>query len=290
VFFVTDRSVLEAGDVVVLSGAEGRHAAVVRRLRPGERIDVGDGAGLVAECVVTRVSGSELGLAVTSRREVPRPSPVVTVIQAIPKGDRGELAVEEMTEVGVDRIIPWAAERSVPIWRGSGPGGSGGSGSGPGGSGSGPGGSGSGPGGASNKGAGRWRAKAREAAKQAERAWIPEVTDPVTTAEAAKLIQAAVRGAAVRGAAVRGAGVCGAGGLAVLLDPGAEHPLAAVRPPTDGELIAVVGPEGGISAEEHAALTAAGARAYRLGPSVLRTSTAGAVAAAVLLSRTARWA
>jgi 16S rRNA (uracil1498-N3)-methyltransferase len=120
------------------------------------------------------------------------------------------------------------------------------------------------------KGAMRWRAKAREAAKQAERAWIPEVTDPVTTAAAARLIEGA--------------------GIAFLLEPGAADPLAAVNPPEDGEFIVVVGPEGGISAAESAELAAAGAKPYRLGPSVLRTSTAGAVAAAVLLSRTSRWA
>ena len=102
------------GDVIVLSGPEGRHAAAVRRLRPGERADVGDGAGLVAECVVAAHTDRGLELAVRARREVPRPDPSITVVQAIPKGDRGELAVEEMTEVGVDRIMPWAAERCVP--------------------------------------------------------------------------------------------------------------------------------------------------------------------------------
>jgi 16S rRNA (uracil1498-N3)-methyltransferase len=237
--FFTERALLLGPGPLVLSGAEGRHAAVVRRLRPGERVDVGDGAGLIASCVVTGVHRDQLELAVESRREVPRPRPLITVIQAIPKGDRGELAVEEMTEVGVDTIVPWAAERAVPVWR-------------------------------DQKGATRWRAKAREAAKQAERAWIPEVTDPVTTAAAARLIEGA--------------------GIAFLLEPGAADPLAAVNPPEDGELIVVVGPEGGISAAESAELAAAGAKPYRLGPSVLRTSTAGAVAAAVLLSRTPRWA
>jgi 16S rRNA (uracil1498-N3)-methyltransferase len=237
--FFTERALLLGPGRLVLSGAEGRHAAVVRRLRPGERVDVGDGAGLIASCVVTGVHRDQLELAVESRREVPRPRPLITVIQAIPKGDRGELAVEEMTEVGVDTIVPWAAERAVPVWR-------------------------------DQKGATRWRAKAREAAKQAERAWIPEVTDPVTTAAAVRLIEGA--------------------GLAFLLEPGAADPLAAVNPPEDGELIVVVGPEGGISAAESAELAAAGAKPYRLGPSVLRTSTAGAVAAAVLLSRTPRWA
>jgi len=104
-------------DVVVLSGAEGRHATTVRRLRPGERADVSDGAGLVAECVVVAARPAGLELSVQARREVPRPDPAVTVVQAIPKGDRGELAVEEMTEVGVDRIVPWAASRCVPVVR-----------------------------------------------------------------------------------------------------------------------------------------------------------------------------
>ncbi len=229
------------GDEIVLSGAEGRHAAVVRRLRPGERVDVGDGAGLIAECVVAGApSGRDgLRLSVKNRRVVPRPEPVVTVVQAIPKGDRGELAVEEMTEVGVDRIVPWAAERSVPVWR-------------------------------DERGVTRWRATAREAAKQARRAWIPEVTAAASTAGVAGFLDQAA--------------------LAILLDPDASRPLAAVIPPAAGDLVVVVGPEGGITEQETAAFLAAGATAYRLGPTVLRASTAGAVTAALLLSRTARWA
>jgi 16S rRNA (uracil1498-N3)-methyltransferase len=262
--FFAERALLLGPGPLTLSGAEGRHAAVVRRLRPGERIDVGDGAGLVASCVVTGADGGSLELAVESRREVPWPQPSVTVIQAIPKGDRGELAVEEMTEVGVDRIVPWAAERSIPVWRTGGNGVAAGDGR-------------TGRNGAAGRddrtggnGVARWRAKAREAAKQAERPWIPEVTYPVSTPEAAGLVAGA--------------------GLAVLLQPDAVDPLSRIGQLPDGELILVVGPEGGITPAESAALTAAGARPYRLGPSVLRTSTAGAVAAAILLSRTPRWA
>jgi len=239
--FFTDRGRLD-GDVVVLDGADGRHAAVVRRLRPGELVSVGDGCGLVADCaVIGPGSGSGSGgleLAVKARREVPRPQPCITVIQAIPKGDRGELAVEEMTEVGVDRIVPWAAARCVPVWR-------------------------------DGKGAARWQVKAREAAKQSLRAWVPEVTGQVTTAEAVLLVSAAQ--------------------CAVLLAPAAEQPLGGITVPGSGEVIVVIGPEGGITDDESAAFGAAGASACRLGPSVLRTSTAGAVAAAVLLSRSARW-
>jgi 16S rRNA (uracil1498-N3)-methyltransferase len=230
--FYTDRL---DGDVVVLDGAEAHHAAV-RRLRVGEAVSVGDGHGLLASCVVT----GPLELAVKSRSQVPPSDPSVTVIQAIPKGDRGELAVEEMTEVGVDTIVPWAAARCVAVWGSRG-----------------------------ERGPERWRAKARESAKQSLRPWIPSVTDPVTTASAAALVSAA--------------------SAAVVLAPGAAAPLAEVAPPASGSIVVVIGPEGGITDDELAQFEAAGARACRLGPSVLRTSTAGAVAAAVLLSRTARW-
>jgi 16S rRNA (uracil1498-N3)-methyltransferase len=243
--FLADRAELQR-DVVVLSGPEGRHAATVRRLRPGERVDVGDGAGLVAECVVTAHAGrglelAVLELAVLARREVPRPDPVITVVQAIPKGDRGELAVEEMTEVGVDRIVPWAAARSVPVWQ-------------------------------AERGArslARWRATAREAAKQSRRAWLPEVTEPASAADVAAVIVKAA--------------------CAVVLEPDAAAGLGDLRPPDSGDLVLVVGPEGGITEAESAAFLAAGAQARRLGPTVLRTSTAGPVAAAILLSRSRRW-
>jgi 16S rRNA (uracil1498-N3)-methyltransferase len=238
--FYADRTALQR-DVVFLSGAEGRHAAAARRLRPGERADVGDGAGLVAECVVTAHGPGGLELAVRARREVPRPDPVITVVQAIPKGDRGELAVEELTEIGVDRIVPWTATRCVPVWR-------------------------------AERGArslAKWRVTAREAAKQSRRAWIPEVTEAASGAGVAQVIAKAA--------------------CAIMLEPGAADHLGSVRPPESGDLVLIVGPEGGITGEESAAFQAAGAMARGLGPTVLRTSTAGTVAAAVLLSRTGRW-
>src|SRR6201996_6241202 len=152
--FLADRAAL-GSDVVVLSGAEGRHAATVRRLRPGERADVTAGAGPGAECVVAGPAAGGLELTVQIRREVPRPDPAITVVQAIPKGDRGELAVEEMTEVGVDRIVPWAAARCVPVWQGA----------------------------RGERSLARWRLTAREAAKQSRRAWIPDVTELSSTTQ-----------------------------------------------------------------------------------------------------------
>jgi 16S rRNA (uracil1498-N3)-methyltransferase len=238
--FFADRDELQR-DVVILSGTEGRHAATVRRLRPGERVDVGDGAGLVAECVVAAHSSRGLELAVRARREVPRPDPVITVVQALPKGDRGELAVQEMTEVGVDRIMPWAAARCVTVWRGE----------------------------RGARSLAKWRATAREAAKQSRRAWIPEVSEAVSAADVAQLITKAA--------------------CAIVLEPEAAESLSGVGPPESGDLLVIVGPEGGIADDESAAFRAAGATARRLGPNVLRASTAGTVAAAVLLSRSGRW-
>ena len=238
--FFADHAELQR-DIVVLHGAEGRHAATVRRLRPGERADVSDGAGLVAECAVTGQSSRGLELAVLARREVSRPDPVLTVVQAIPKGDRGELAVAEMTEVGVDRIMPWAAARCVAVWRGE----------------------------RGARSLTKWRSTAREAAKQSRRAWIPEVTQAVSAADVAEVIAKAAR--------------------AIVLDPEAADSLGGLRPPESGDLLVIVGPEGGITDDESTAFRTAGATARRLGPTVLRTSTAGTVAAAVLLSRSGRW-
>jgi len=109
---------LPLGDVVVLDGAEGRHAARAKRIGVGETVLVGDGRGTVAECVVDAVESDALTLRVTARRTVPEPEPRIVVVQALPKGDRAELAVELLTEVGVDEIVPWAAARSIVQWTG----------------------------------------------------------------------------------------------------------------------------------------------------------------------------
>jgi 16S rRNA (uracil1498-N3)-methyltransferase len=214
----------------------------VRRLVPGERADITDGAGTVAECVVAAARPGEVELEVLSKRSEPRPEPQITVVQAIPKGDRGELAVELLTEAGADVIVPWAAERCVAVWRGD----------------------------RAAKSRARWSSAAYQAAKQCRRIWFAEVTEQADLATVAGRISSAA--------------------LAIVLDPGAAASLADIDLPASGEIVLVVGPEGGISAAEAAALSAAGAVAARIGPTVLRVSSAGVVAASVVLSRTARWA
>ena len=230
-----------AGERVVLTGSEGHHAATVRRLRVGEAVDVVDGRGTRASCTVALVGRDVVELDVVSRLTEPAPSPRLVLVQALAKGDRGELAVELATEVGVDEVVPWAAQRSVVKWSAE----------------------------RGDKALGRWRATAREAAKQSRRAWVPQVTSAVTTVQVCDRLTNAAAG--------------------LVLHEAATAPLATVDLPAEGDVVLVVGPEGGITDEELAAFTAAGAVAVRLGPSVLRTSTAGAAAAAVVSARTARW-
>ncbi|MDQ2710191.1 MAG: 16S rRNA (uracil(1498)-N(3))-methyltransferase, partial [Actinomycetota bacterium] len=107
---------LPAGELAELAGPEGRHAVTVRRLRVGEPVLLGDGRGARALGSVVAVGRDTLGVRLLQRELVPRPTPTVTVAQALVKGDRGELAVELATEAGVDAVLPWRAARCVARW------------------------------------------------------------------------------------------------------------------------------------------------------------------------------
>jgi 16S rRNA (uracil1498-N3)-methyltransferase len=239
--FLVEPGELPVAGVFQLTGSEGRHAAKVRRMRVGERLELGDGAGTIGEAVVTEVLPEGLLVAVQAVRFVPEPTPRLVVAQALPKGDRAEAAVEMMTEVGVDAIVPWAAARSVVQWSGE----------------------------RGERARARWAAHAREAAKQASRARVPGIEALVDTKALAARIEKAA--------------------LAVVLHESATDPLTAVPLPEGGEVLLVVGPEGGVADEELTAFQKSGARVCRLGPEVLRTSTAGVVALAVISARTRRW-
>ena len=226
------------GSPVTVEGAEAHHAVAVRRLTAGEHVVLTDGSGTLAECEVTETGKSRLVAEVVALTTLPRPRPDVVVVQALPKGERGELAVEVLTEIGVARVVPWAAARSVAVWRG-------------------------------DRGArslAKWQATAREAAKQARRAWFPEVSALATTDEVAELIASVP--------------------LALVLHEDGAEPLPDDVPE---RIVVVVGPEGGLTPEELEAFTRAGARTVRLGSEVLRTSTAGLAAVSALLARTDRW-
>jgi 16S rRNA (uracil1498-N3)-methyltransferase len=240
--FVVEHFDAGAGGRYVLEGPEGRHAVSVKRLQPGEEVVLTDGAGRYAVCDVIGTEGKDrLIVHMASVSEEPAESPRITVVQALPKGDRGELAVETMTETGVDAIVPWQASRCITQWKGD----------------------------RGLKALTKWRSTAREAGKQSRRFRFPEVADLATSKQVAALLAEA--------------------DFAAVLHESGDEPLATVELPAEGDIVLVVGPEGGVSPEELALFEEAGGKPYVLGRTVLRTSTAGTAATAVLLARTGRW-
>ncbi|MGA8845121.1 MAG: 16S rRNA (uracil(1498)-N(3))-methyltransferase [Nocardioides sp.] len=157
---VPDLAGARVDQVVTVEGDEAHHAVAVRRLRVGEQVALTDGAGTLVVGAVATTGKRVFTVHVESVHRSERPDPDLVVIQALPKGDRGELAVEVLTEIGVGRIVPWAASRSVAVWKGE----------------------------RAEKSLTKWRSTAREAAKQARREWHPEVDPMASTAEAVALV------------------------------------------------------------------------------------------------------
>ena len=239
-FYLSDElTAATVGERISVSGSEARHAVSVSRLAVGDRISVGNGAGLVVEGVVVSAGPTEFVVEADAVTTAPAGSPAIWLAQALAKGDRDEYAVQQATELGVDGVIPWAAQRSIVKWEGN----------------------------KIAKGHQRWSAIVREASKQSLRPWIPEVGDLASTSILCALADQT---------------------RMLVLDPTAQQPLSAFE--ADGrDIVLVVGPEGGLSESELSRLTAAGASAWSLGTPVLRTSTAGPAAIAVLNTRLGRW-
>lgn len=238
-FLVESAGSAAIGDIVSLTGAEAKHAAVVRRLRVGETVTIGDGAGTWLDGAVSDVSATRVDVQITARAEAEAASTRLVLVQALAKGDRDELAVQASCELGVDEVVPWQASRSISRWEGP----------------------------KAVKGRERWGSIVREASKQAHRAWVPQVSAPLTTGQ---LIARAE------------------GQRMLVLDPTATIRLSSIAA-DDRDIFLVVGPEGGITAEELEKFEAAGAERVRLGDTVLRTSTAGPAAIAVLSAALGRW-
>ncbi|MCX6419028.1 MAG: 16S rRNA (uracil(1498)-N(3))-methyltransferase [Actinobacteria bacterium] len=240
--FLAPRADLLEGTQVTLSGPEGRHAVSVVRVKVGEHIDLSDGDGLLIAGRVVEVNNpDELVIEVLERIMDDVVLPRLVVVQAIPKGDRGERAVELLTEVGADAIVPWAASRCIAQWKGD----------------------------RAEKALTKWENTAKAAGKQARRSRLPQVTGVATTGDVVSMIAAASG--------------------AIVLHEESTTALTDWNPPIDGEIVIVVGPEGGITSDEVEAFRQAGAQIVHMGKSIMRTSTAGAAAVAVLGAVTGRW-
>ncbi len=234
---------LSVGDSATLGGAEGRHAASVRRIGAGEWVDVVDGLGLRATCEVSGSDKSTLSLIVRELVHEDAPSPEVILVQALAKGGRDEAAVEICTEIGIDRVVPWASQRAIVQWKGP----------------------------KAEKGRAKWEGVARAAAKQSRRAYVPVVEDVKDSRELASWVASLIGEAGVAFVCHEEATESLGAALARIQESSEEGALPA-------RIALIVGPEGGIGPEETAQLLDAGARTIGLGDNVLRSSTAGAVA------------
>ncbi|SDT30854.1 16S rRNA (uracil1498-N3)-methyltransferase [Pseudarthrobacter equi] len=250
VFFTSAGSLdgLEEGMEFVLEGPEARHAVSVKRLAAGEAVDIVDGAGTRMSGTVSEAAGTRLTVRCGSLVEEARPSVRLVLVQALAKGDRDELAIETATELGIDAVIPWQSERSIVRWKGD----------------------------RAAKAHAKWQSVVGAAAKQARRAWIPEVRPAVDTAALAAAVEAA--------------------DLAVILHEDAVRPLRSVLEGWDDasgagtrEVLLIVGPEGGISPREVTRLCDRGAVTALLGHHVLRSSTAGPAAVVLSSDILGRW-
>ena len=154
VFIHPDLSAARTGEAFSFSGPEARHAVTVKRMGEGDRLELIDGTGIRLTLVITAATGKDsLEGTVESIVTAPEPTPRVTVVQAIPKSERAELAVDLATQAGADEIIAWQADRCVAKWDGK----------------------------KAPKAVAKWQAAADSAAKQSRRARIPQVRGPLTT-------------------------------------------------------------------------------------------------------------
>ncbi|MCX2163393.1 16S rRNA (uracil(1498)-N(3))-methyltransferase [Corynebacterium auriscanis] len=229
-----------AGFRFALTGAEAKHVDV-KRLKDGEPLVITDGQSRAVRAVWR---GGQVE--VTEGLAVPAPRPTVTVVQAIPKSERAELAVDLMVQAGADRIIPWESARTIAKWAGK-----------------------------ENKARLKWENAARSAAKQARRLRVPEVTMPVrSVAQIAELLDDAPT----------------ASRQILVLHESASVSVKSCDFTTCDEVVLVVGPEGGVAPEEIDQLESLGARTVVLGPEVLRTASAAAVALGAIGALSPRWA
>lgn len=247
------------GATVEVTGDEAHHAVRVSRLRVGERILIGDGRGNLGEGEVTSAERERFTVQLDEVRLATDPAdqPEIILVQALAKGDRDERAVEQATEFGVDAIAPWQAERSVSRWSGAGD--------------------------KAEKGREKWQRIAREAAKQSLRSRIPGVRPLVTLAELCD--SARESGTAVVALHPRGNNPFSAWAASLAATRnGAEAITDPIR-----HIYLIVGPEGGFAEGELDQLESAGASIAVLGETVLRTSSAGPAALAVLNVALRRW-
>lgn len=237
------------GSALTLGEDVAGHAVRVRRIGPGEHIDIVDGEGTRARGTVTAASANELTIDVTEVTDEGSTGPRLVLVQALAKGDRDLQAIETATEIGVDDVIPWAAERSIADW----------------------------PVKKREKMAAKWENLLGAASLQARRARFPILHDLVRGAALAKTLSDADAVFVLHEAAQR------------RLSEALNSLIANDSAQLPERIVFVVGPEGGISDGELAALTGCGATPVLLGPTILRSSSAGPAGLVLAQNSLGRW-
>jgi len=226
--------------IITLEGDEAHHAIKVRRTELNEIILVTDTKGLVVEAKVVEIGpGKILKAEIINKKQHEIQNPIVCVAQAVAKGDRADLSIELLTEVGVDKIIPWQANRSVSKLENK-----------------------------TEKLIQKWQSIARESTKQARRSFMPEILNLVNSKDLVDEFQNFEN--------------------IIVLDPDSSVNFTDAIKNNSKRILLVIGPEGGIDENEMTLFKNANVVFASLGESILRTSSAGAISAAILLAQT-KW-
>lgn len=248
--FLTETPLAGASGTITVGPEVAGHAVRVRRMGVGEELELIDGTGVRLRGTIQEGTSESLTLSVTDVTEEPQQRPRLVLVQALAKNDRDIQAIEAATEVGVDAVIPWAAQRSIADW----------------------------PAKKAHKMAAKWANVLTAATLQARRARVPELGELIRGTAVTQLVTPTSR--------------------VIVLDETESSGLTeAVNDLGEGsttqgdidEIVVIVGPEGGIAPAEVDALVSEGARTAVLGPTILRASTAGPVALAIVQTLLGRW-
>jgi 16S rRNA (uracil1498-N3)-methyltransferase len=232
-FFVDDLPTTVGGSYE-FANDDANHAIRVLRMQAGAEFMLSDGKGSWSQVVATEVNKKSMQVRVLDSGFQDPLATTITVVQAIPKGDRAKEAIELLTEAGVDRIVPWLSTRSI------------------------------------GKGSEKFAVTAREASKQSRRFRIPEVTDMATTAQICEAIKVSDLAIAFHESATT-----------KLSDQVSSHNVE--------HLLIIIGPEGGLTDEEIAAFTLAGAKVALMGRPILRSAHAGIAAVSAVSALLKVW-
>ena len=248
--FLTQTPLAGATGAITVGPEVAGHAVRVRRMGAGEELELIDGTGVRLRGTIQEGTSESVTLSVTEVTEEPQQRPRLVLVQALAKNDRDIQAIEAATEVGVDAVIPWAAQRSIAGW----------------------------PAKKAHKMAAKWSNVLTAATLQARRARVPELGELIRGTAVTQLVTPTSR--------------------VIVLDETESTGLTeAVNDLGQGnteqgntdQIVVIVGPEGGITPAEINALVSAGARTAVLGPTILRASTAGPVALAIVQTLLGRW-